>query len=77
MWNERERSILNRVTRGVFNSWPESSKQLFAAGHQVVVQDSDHMIPYKNPEAILDVQESTELGPGDERRIFRGGSYGN
>lgn len=47
----------NRDLDGFRKAWLEelqpSLARLSRRGHQVVVQDSDHMIPYKNPEAIV------------------------
>lgn len=47
----------NRELDGFRKAWLEqlqpSLTKLSRRGHQVVVQDSDHMIPYKNPDAIV------------------------
>jgi pimeloyl-ACP methyl ester carboxylesterase len=47
----------NRDLDGFRKAWLEelqpSLARLSRRGRQVVVQDSDHMIPYKNPEAIV------------------------
>ena len=56
----------NRDLDGFRQAWLEtlqpSLARLSRRGHQVVVQDSDHMIPYKDPEAIVRAIHSVWTG---------------
>jgi hypothetical protein len=51
----------------------------FPHGHQVIVSDSDHMIPYNAPQTIVEATRSilAEIGGSSNRLgIERGGAVG-
>jgi mitochondrial fission protein ELM1 len=61
----------NRDLDGFRKAWLDelqpSLAKLSTRGHQIVVQDSDHMIPYKDPEAIVRAIESVWIEARSQR----------